>query len=156
MTLGIRIVGLGAVQRKLNIDLKPALSAATKAIALEIQGEIAPYPPSTIANSPSNPTGRWYERGYGPKWRVKSGAVHGRATSQTLGRRWAVKQRGLGAVLGNSATYSPFVHDKNKQARFHGARGWVTDATAIENVIRSGAARRIIGQAITRAIRMGR
>lgn len=152
MTYGIRIVGLRNVQRMLGTDFRPAIQAATKAIALEVQGEIAPYPPSTIANSPGNPTGRWYERGYGPKWRTKAG-VHGRKTSQTLGRRWAVRQRGMGAVVGNAASYAPYVHNKPKQAGFHAQRGWQTDEGALRAVLASGAVKRIITQAIMARLR---
>lgn len=156
MSYGIRIVGLREVQRTLGADITPAIKAATKAIALEVQGEIAPYPPATIANSPSNPKRRWYERGFGPKWVLKNGAVHGRKTSETLGRRWAVKQRGVGAVVGNPASYADVVHDADKQARFHGQRGWVTDKEALMRVIRSGAIQRIVTQAIMGALRRRR
>lgn len=153
MSYGIRIVGLREIQRALGADIKPAIQAATKAIALEVQGTIAPYPESTIANSPSNPKGRWYQRGYGPKWMTKKGEVHGRKTSQTLGRRWSVKQRGIGAIVANLASYADVVHSQQKQARFHAARGWVTDKMALEAVVRSGAAKRIIVQAIMARIR---
>lgn len=152
MTYGIRIVGLANVQRMLGTDFRPAIAAATKAIALEVQGAIAPYPPSTIANSPGNPSGRWYERGYGPRWRTAAG-VNGRKTSQTLGRRWAVKQRGTGATVGNSATYAPFLHSKERQVRWAGTRGWQTDEGAIRAVIASGAVKRIVTQAIMARLR---
>ena len=167
MTFGIRIVGLANVQRMLGADFRPAIAAATKAIAFEVQGNIAPYPPSTAGNSPSNPSGRWYERGYGPRWRTKSG-IHGRPTSQTLGRRfgllgslpatgkggWALAARGpMGHVLGNSATYAGLVHGKDRQTMVHARHGWVTDETAIRRVIASGAVKRIVTQAIMARLR---
>lgn len=154
MTMTLRIVGLDKVQRMLGVRFEPAMQAATLAIAQEIQTTVKPYPPATIANSPSNPTGQWYERGYGPKWRVKDGAVHGRRSSQTLGRRWGIKRSGaIGHVLGNLATYSGYLHAKKTQARWAGQRGWITDEDAVQTVHRSGAIQRIMGQAIVGAMR---
>lgn len=168
MTYGIRIVGLTQVQRKLGQDFAPTIRAATQAIALEVQGEIAPYPPATIANSPSNPAGRWYERGYGPKWIRKDGTICGRKTSQMMNRGagivngagdkgWYIKSRGrIGWLIGNRATYSGRLHSDELQARWAAARGWVTDKMAIQHVIASGAAKRIIVQAIMAKLRKGR
>lgn len=152
MSYGIRITGIKEIQRKLGIDLNPAIKAATMAIALEIQNEVAPYSPASAANSPSS--NRWYERGYGPKWRLKDGAVHGRKTSETLGRRWGIATRGrVGHVLGNIASYAKWVHGEKTQARVHKARGWVTDETAIARVIRSGVVQRHIKAAVMAALR---
>lgn len=163
MTYGIRIVGLKEAQRLLGVDLKPAIQAATKAIALEVQGEIAPYPPIVSHSGRRS----WYERGYGPKWMTKAG-VHGRPTSQTLGRRfgllgalpavgkggWALVAKGsMGHVLGNSATYAGLVHSKERQARVHARHGWVTDEQAMRQVIASGAVKRIVTQAIMARLR---
>lgn len=154
MTLSIRIEGLDRVQRMLGTDFAPAMQAATKAIALQVQNEIAPYPSATIANSPSNPSGRWYERGYGPKWRTKKGETHGRRTSQTMNRRWGIKRSGpIGHVLGNAADYSGYLHSRRLQARWAARRGWTTDEEAIRQVVRSGAVKRIVGQAILGALR---
>ncbi len=154
MPYGVRIEGLREAQKLLGTNIQPALKAATKAIAVELQGKIAPYPPATEANSPSNPLGRWYERGYGPKRQRKDGTVTGRQTSQLLNRRWAIRVAGgIGHSLGNAATYAKFVHGANDQARFHGRRGWVTDRAAIEKLIASGVVRRIVRQAITGAFR---
>jgi len=153
VTYGIRIVGLQQVQRALGVDFKPAIRAGLQGIAAEVQGTIAPYPPASEANSPGNANGRWYERGYGPKWLTKAG-VHGRKTSQMLGRRWAIKPHGgMGWTVGNTATYSPFVHSAEKQARFHAKRRWVTDAQAVEVVVKSGKAKRILVQAIVARIK---
>lgn len=154
MSITVRITGLDRVQRMLGTDFAPLIQNATLAIAQQLQSEIAPYPAATTANSPSNPTGRWYERGYGPKWRVKSGAIHSRRTSETLGRRWGIRRLGaLGQILGNLASYSGYLHSVDKQAGWAGQRGWVTDETAIVRVVRSGAIQRIMGQAIMAALR---
>lgn len=154
MSYGIQIKGLKEAQAKLGVNFKPVIQAATKAVAYEVQGKIAPYPPATIANSPSNPKGRWYERGYGPRWKVKSGDVHGRKTSETLGRRWAVAAlQGGGHKIGNIASYAKFLHSERDQATWAGVRGWVTDKTAVQHVIRSGVVKRIVVQAIISRLR---
>ena len=77
----------------------------------------------------------------------------GRKTSETLGRRWGVERRGtIGAVLGNIATYSPYVHDEEKQAKYHGRRGWVTDEKAIKRIERRGTVKRIVEDAVMHAL----
>ncbi len=155
----VRIVGLDDLQRRLGADFKPAMRGATRAIALEIQGEIAPYPPSTEANRPrsSLATRRalpWYERGYGTRWHRRDGTVGGRKTSETLGRRWGIKRSGgTGAVLGNIASYSPYVHSHDKRAKFHKRRGWVSDEEAIKDVERAGTIERIVRDAIMHALK---
>ncbi len=154
MAYGITITGLKEAQRLLGTNFKPALQAATKAIALQVQGEIAPYPPATGGNSPSNPTGRWYERGYGPRWRRKDGSVGGRKTSQMLGRQWGIRASGAwGQIVGNRATYAPYVHAEGQQARVHRAHRWVTDRQAAISTVQSGAVKRIVTQAIVGAMR---
>lgn len=192
MTVGIRIVGLAKAQRMLGQDFQPAIKAATKAIALEVQGVIAPYPPATIANSPENPMLRWYERGYGPRWWVagegaqgylmrfskrqrkrmaqgfgrqelsrrvvlsqaRKGRIHGQKTSQMMNRGWSVKATGrTGYVVGNRATYSGYLHSADLQANWAAERGWITDEQAVDVVVGSGAARRIVVQAIMARMR---
>lgn len=154
MSYGIRITGLDNARRLLGTNFNGVLKSATKAIALEVQGTIAPYPPATEANSPSNDRGRWYERGYGPRWQRKDGSVAGSKTSQMLGRSWGIRPTGrIGHLVGNRATYAPYVHAKDKQARFHKVRRWVTDEAAVVTVIRSGVVKRIVVQAIIGAMR---
>ena len=156
MTTTLRIKGLDSVQRILATDFEPVMQGVTLAVTHELQNAIAPYPPATIANSPSNPRGRWYERGYGPKWRTKDGAVHGDHTSETLGRRWGIERRGrIGHVLGNLASYAVDVHAKARQKPWHAAHGWTTDEDAIRRVVSSGAIQRIMAQAIMAALRRG-
>ena len=119
--------------------MRGVLSAAGQ----DLKDWLATYPPSSFANLPSNTPGwRWYERGYGPRWVVKDGSVHGRRTSQTLGRRWevAVDPDGKRATVGNSATYAPYVQDQMKQPWFHAHRRWRTVQGAVrekgESIIR--------------------
>jgi hypothetical protein len=157
MPYTIRITGLKEVQRLLGADFDSALQSATKAIALQAESEIAPYPAATEANSPGNPTGKWYERGYGPRWRRKDGSIGGAKTSQMLGRRWGIRPMGrIGTLLGNTASYAPFVHGQEEQAAFHGRRGWRTDRGVIEKLLRNGTVRRIVVQSIRGALRRRR
>lgn len=152
MAYAIRIQNLDKVKRVLSTEFKPALRTATEAIAQQIQSEVAPYPAATVANSPAQR--RWYERGFGQRWRTKSGAVHGRRTSQMMNRHWGIARSGqVGATLSNIATYSPYLHDADKQVRWAAPRGWRSDEYAIKRVVDTGAARRIVVQAIMAALR---
>lgn len=160
----VKITGLDELQRKLGADFRPAMRGATRAIAAEVQGVIAPYPKESEANkarafgsafsiSTRKAANRWYERGYGPRWARKDGGVGGTKSSETLGRRWGIKRSGrIGAVLGNIASYAPFVHSDEKQAKFHGRRGWVTDKDAIKKVEQAGTIKRIVSDAVMHAL----
>ena len=126
MTDGVRIEGLEPLLRKLDgIENLQKIRPAMMAGALHVKGKIAKYPPHSIANSPSNPTGRWYERGYGT--RTATGRKY--PTSETLGRKWTVANRdkGLTKVIGNNVSYGPYVQSAEDQAKIHGERGWKTD-----------------------------
>lgn len=111
-----------------------------KAGAVHVKGFMSKYAPATVANSSSNPSGRWYQRGYGPRWRRKDGSLGGRKTSETLGRKWTSEERngGLTQVIGNNVSYGPWVQSseqvggKGPQARFHQAHGWKTDEQVID------------------------
>ena len=129
------IRGMDKLIKKLkSIEELRGAKRGLKAGALHIKGKIAVYAPSSSANSPSNPSGRWYQRGYGSRWRRKDGTVGGSKTSETLGRRWTVGERngGLTQVVGNNVSYGPYVQSAEKQAGFHKARGWKTDEQVIE------------------------
>lgn len=122
----IRIEGLDPLMERINslISLKH-LVAAMRAGALHVKGKIAIYPPSTQANSPTQD--RWYQRGYGPRWKRKNGSIGGSKTSETLGRRWTTEQRdgGLTQIVGNNVSYGVYVQGE-EQAGFHAERGWLT------------------------------
>lgn len=123
--MAVKVRGVDEVIRKLNKVGGPGAlrRPMTKAVA-HLHDRIAKYPPATTANSPANGYS-WYERGFGTRSRT------GRAwpTSETLGRRWTheVDADGRRGVVGNNASYGPFVQSAEKQAAFHAARGWVTD-----------------------------
>jgi hypothetical protein len=152
MPYTIRIEGLDRALALLNPQIEPALQAATKAIALEVQNVIAPYPPATAANDSGQ--ARWYERGFGSRWRRKDGSIGGSKTSEMLNRSWAIRAVGRwGASVGSRASYAPFVHSKDRQARALQRIGWKTDEAAISQVLASGVVRRIVSQALVFAMR---
>ena len=124
------IKGMNKLLRKLDTVAKlRGAKRGLKSGALHVKGKIAKYPPSTTANSPGNPTGRWYERGWGSRYKRIDGVMTGKKTSETLGRKWTTAERnaGLTHIIGNNASYAEFVHDAEKQAKIHGDRGWKTD-----------------------------
>ena len=122
----ITINGLDELTAKLKKleDLK-AIAPALRAGALHVKGKIATYPPSSEANSPGQK--RWYERGYGSKWTRADGSVGGKKTSEFLGRKWTIGERnaGLTQIVGKNTSYGIYVQGE-KQAAFHGRRGWKT------------------------------
>lgn len=153
MTVTISLHGLDAVQRRLTQDLDRPMRGASKAVAAALQNIIAPYPRSTAANRPQGPGSRWYERGYGTRWMRVDGSIHGRKTSETLGRRWGIASRGKsGAVLGNIASYAPFVHDDEKQAEALKKIGWVTDKMAVRALEAKGTIDRIVNKVLMKVL----
>jgi hypothetical protein len=128
--MAVQVRGLDKLIEKLEKLGKPGAlrRPMTKAVA-HLHETIAEYPPSSSANSPSNGYS-WYERGFGTRTRT------GRAwpTSETLGRRWThdVSADGKRGEVGNNASYAPYVQSAEKQAAFHGRRGWLTDEKMAE------------------------
>jgi len=128
----VTIKGLDKLQDKLtSVAALRGAKNALKAGALHIKGKVDTYPKSTSANSPSQQ--RWYERGYGPRWKRRDGSVGGRKTSETLGRRWTIASEasGLRQVIGNNVSYGIYVQGE-KQAHFHADRGWQTTEQVAE------------------------
>jgi hypothetical protein len=127
----VTVRGVDEVLRKLEKVGKAGAfkRPMTKAVA-HLHDKIAEYPPSSTANSSANGYS-WYERGFGTRTRT------GRAwpTSETLGRRWTHEVSGDGkkGVVGNNASYGPFVQSAERQASFHARRGWLTDEKVAED-----------------------
>ncbi len=97
-----------------------------------VKGKIAKYPPATIGNSPSNPRGQWYQRGWGVRY--KGGG--GRKTSENLGKKWTTKynKAKFEAKVGNNASYAIFVQGPkgDGQARHMAGIGWKSIDTVAE------------------------
>lgn len=127
----VTVKGLDRLMRKLEAVGKPgALRRPMSQAVQHIRDVILEYPPTTVANSPANGYA-WYERGFGT--RTQTG--RGYATSETLGRRWTeeVNATGTRGVVGNNASYAPYVQSYEEQVAFHASRGWLTDAQVAES-----------------------
>lgn len=168
MPYAITITGLDSVRRLLGTDYKPAIAAATEGIALQVWNEVAPYPPATEANSPGNPTGRWYERGEGARRLRKDGSIWKGKQSEVLGRQWFIndaqmpektgggnpgRARGMMSIVANRASYAQYLHAAGKQVMWASKRQWTTDLTGVQRTVASGVARRIVTAAILAALR---
>ena len=131
MSASIEIKGLEELTSKINsLAGMYAIKTGLKSAGMHIKGKIAEYPPSSEANIPDE-HGRWYERGWGSKWK---GGTGGKQTSETLGRKWTRKfiMGGLGVLVGNNVSYGDYVQGE-RQVGFHAARGWkTTDQVAEE------------------------
>lgn len=125
----VQVRGLNELLRKLdNVQGLRAAVKALRASAVHIKGKVADYPTSTMANQPKTYPGRWYERGFGPKWARKDGSVGGAKSSETLGRKWttAARNGGLTQVVGNNVSYGPYVQDRDEQNKALAGYGWKT------------------------------
>ena len=119
-----------AIEKSSSLALPLAQEAVDNSLRA-IYAEVQPYPDETIANSPANPKGRWYERHWGERWLRKrmmraqdfdlsaqalalnkraqikvlegGGLVGGRPTSQQLQLRWRLNKAEAqdGAVEGS-------------------------------------------------------
>jgi hypothetical protein len=127
--LTVELRGYDRLERKLGaIEAKRIAKGVLMAAGKDMEGYTAPYPAARGGN------GRcWYERGFGTRWRRKDGSIHGRQTSEGLGRRWEVKPiNDLSVSVGNNASYAPYVHDAEAQAGVHKGR-WKTIQDAVKD-----------------------
>lgn len=131
----IQMVGLDRLYAKFRTieGLRPLIDEI-QACGVYLEGKIRKYPRTTYSNAPGPFPHRWYQRGFGPKWALKGGGVHGVKTSKTLRAHWTVKREdsGLTAVVGNDVKYGPFVQSAEQQASFHKANGWQTDEDIVK------------------------
>ena len=58
--------------------------------------------------------------------------------SQKSSVAWTTQRIAGGAVLGNPATYSPYVYSQEYQTEQHKATGWTTDKEAADRAFRDG------------------
>ena len=127
-------------------DVMPFLRAAMIDSVLLLQGAVKEYPPASSGNQPGGPGSRWYERGYGPRWKTSDGTVRGRKLSERLRERWSNQVRDypqgnqqagmtggfVEGTVGNKASYRFEVQSREKQLDFHRRRGWVTVEDALD------------------------
>ena len=125
------IQGVDKLIQRLSRVASNQYMTGTMQVATDVlRTEIAVYPPATDANQPM--ARRWYERGFGPRWMLRNGQIRGRRTSETLGRRWTtrVTNGGMTGIVGNNASYAPFVQSARQQSRVMARIGWKTDEEA--------------------------
>lgn len=124
------ITGIEQLARKLATDLGPAIQAGAMGIAAAIQDDLAPYP-ALPARSTYRRTGQ-------------------------LGQGWRIRSIPLGAVLENRVGYSRWVHGAPGQTKTHQRTGWRDEQAAIQRVVGSGQAARLMEQAIWDRLGMAR
>ena len=145
MTVTVKITVPPDLKRALGADMRKVVRKASEPLAAELKATVSEYPGASVANAPNH---RWYERGYGPRWSRKDGSIGGRKTSEMLNRSWGISRKRWGAIVGSRASYSPVVHHHEEQARFHRARGWVTDKLAVNKLLASGKVDRAVRAAV--------
>lgn len=123
-------------------NLERATGVVSQALATEVQKRTAKYPPKSVDRKPGK---TYYERGSGPVYVRKSGGVTKRKLSEMLGRKWDIVGGTNRAVLRNMASYSPYVHMKDDQARIHKRTGWKTVETALDEIDIDALAKRVLG-----------
>lgn len=151
---GFEIEGLDPILRRWSRPIRPAISAASVALAEALRDVVSPYPRETSANRPPSGTGTYYQRGRGQMYKGKTGTRLVRS-SQTLGRRWRHRAYGAtDAILTNNADYSGYVHgsDTHKQARHMERIGWMSVHKGIDRLRRQGIAERIYTRALLRVL----
>lgn len=121
---GIEIKGLEALREKLRaLASGKYLDGVLRAAQRRLLNELGQYPPPSAANRPKPAPGRWYERGYGPRW-ARRGGAGGVPTSEKLGSSWVGRVSGEGLVIANRASYAPIVMGARRQSGLHRRRGW--------------------------------
>lgn len=121
MTSSITIKGVDAVLRKIDKIESPKLRRDALQVGLNVAHEIiSEYPPQA---APSSKRGK-YIRGKG--WQTASGKQY--YTSQDLGAKWNTRVTNDKGILGNAASYAPYVQGSRRtkpgQARLHDRNNW--------------------------------
>ena len=117
---------LERIARKMNVI--PAMKDGVEAAGIFTAGEMSEYPPASAANLAGPYPAQWYVRGTGSFWALKNDGFHHNQRSETLSKRWSVRpvDDGMGAVVGNNASYARPVQDATKQNAAHKRHGWRT------------------------------
>ncbi len=153
MNISVRVDGVEKLDRviaRVHSGMARAIGAATFAIGQQIQRTIAVYPPR-----PRYPL-RWasaqQRKAYVEMRRARKLGPYRRMTdpfSQHLGKKWTVERLGrMGAMVGTTVTYAPYVQSAQRQQPFHADTGWITDEEAVQRVSESGVVGQIVGDAL--------
>jgi len=144
----ISVVGMKEVARDLGLvglQMSNTIDRGVSRIADVARSRLIIYPPINEGNRPKPYPGKWYVRGYGPMWSTKSGTVHGRRTSEQLGRSWRKKRtKPMERVVDTPVSYAPYVMGHGSQSAVHARHGWNTESFVADQIQESGMAQKII------------
>ena len=103
---------------------KRILEQAGKALKLLV--EIYPAPGPWNREPGTRGDGRWYERGYGSRWRRANGTLGGANTSEQLNRSWMVKNdNDKSTSVYTGVSYAPYLFDPEKRVSWARGHGWL-------------------------------
>ena len=139
-----------AMQQLSGAGLSMFKRKVTYLVATAIKGVIQPYKRkhSGPVIWPSEKARRYYfamRRKAGLPMKYTRGSD---PMSQRVQQSWVVRSSKESAVLGNTATYAPYVASDQYQTEQHKATGFTTDKQAAEKVVNGPAMRRIIDENI--------
>lgn len=149
MQVEFEIHGVEQLVRKFGKGAVPIIQAVTRGVAEQVRDAIAKYPgpvryPIRWASEAQRRAYWAKRRGLGPYVRQSD------SFSERLGPSWATETRGqFDALVGTRVSYAPWVQSADRQQPMHAATGWKTDAEAVEEVERSGAAERLLKDALS-------
>ena len=158
--ISIRVTGMEPLLRILTPGAAQKIQAASVALGNEVKRRMAVYP-NLVKFGKGGRSLRWKsekQRRYYVWMRRERGlsAEYKRQTdemSQRLKLKWTVIKHGaVGAMVENSATYSPYVQGWKDQQPFHKDAGWVTDKQVAEQVRSDGTVHRIYNDALAKIV----
>ena len=112
---------------------------ALKRGAKRLKEILADYPPEGAWNRPPGTRGdnRWYERGYGSRWKRKDGTIGGINNSQQFNKSWRDNiepEKGTAEVY-TEVTYAPFLMVREQRVNWASAHGWRTTDNIIDEFV---------------------
>jgi pilus assembly protein Flp/PilA len=97
---------------------------------LELKDRAAAYPPAGPWNREPGTRGNgiWYQRQFGPRWRMENGALGGLNTSERLQKSWKteISQDAYDASVFTPVTYAPKLMDEAQREPWAAKHGWQT------------------------------
>jgi hypothetical protein len=152
------VTGLDEVLQHFGNPIAPHIQHASMMIAEELKAYLVAEPkqrqsgPVQWASARQRRWWHWARRQAGLPLEYTR---HSDPWSQDIQAKWAVKTDGpLGAIVGTEVTYAGWVVSAERnglgqiQQPMHAATGWTTDRSAVEQLQQSGAADKILAQAV--------
>lgn len=128
---GVKVGGLEGLIKKLNSLGPDAIKPAVAKAAAHLKRVISVYPPQKTGRKQPFKTDKQRRFFFAAlrEGRIEVPYRRGQSPgSEALGRRWTIQFRdnGTSAVVGNNASYAPYVLDDEEQSHFHQEGGWKT------------------------------